>query len=369
MYTKIKALSDSKLHSQAEILKKAFDTYTGLIETDKSLNYNFKTKSFLNNFVNFQVATKIGLGFATIPNVTQTFISTALRLGYSPFFKGSFKVLKDREYIESIKKYSGAGSIEMHNIIVGFQSGQGTKLGRLADATTKLFGFQGINKVNKLVSAYSALEAAKGWQKQATLKPKTLRQARKRDIAIRNLREMGVKDLNMKMSAKTMAKVMYEFSRDAQLQKNVFLEPSFFAKAGFASYPTYDNVEDISENEIDSLLTDFSTPFDERYPFTGSGTDTSGLRVDTAGKGMKDSTGNVSGDIEKLKTSNIYNQLGNKTEAQKKQMVDKVLGRDVPLQEMRGIISKLGVQTRIVDPVKSLKSLIPRGVDKDYVRR
>ena len=50
-------------------------------------------------------------------------------------------------------------------------------------------------------------------------------------------------------------------------------------------------------------------------------------------------------------------------------MVDKVLGRDVPLQEMRGIISKLGVQTRIVDPVKSLKSLIPRGVDKDYVRR
>ena len=229
MYTKIKALSDSKLHSQAEILKKAFDTYTGLIETDKSLNYNFKTKSFLNNFVNFQVATKIGLGFATIPNVTQTFISTALRLGYSPFFKGSFKVLKDREYIESIKKYSGAGSIEMHNIIVGFQSGQGTKLGRLADATTKLFGFQGINKVNKLVSAYSALEAAKGWQKQATLKPKTLRQARKRDIAIRNLREMGVKDLNMKMSAKTMAKVMYEFSRDAQLQKNVFLEPSFFA--------------------------------------------------------------------------------------------------------------------------------------------
>ena len=140
-------------------------------------------------------------------------------------------------------------------------------------------------------------------------------------------------------------------------------------RAGFASYPTYDNVEDISENEIDSLLTDFSTPFDERYPFTGSGTDTSGLRVDTAGKGMKDSTGDVSGDIEKLKTSNIYNQLGNKTEAQKKQMVDKVLGRDVPLQEMRGIISKLGVQTRIVDPVKSLKSLIPRGVDKDYVRR
>tara|TARA_R100000995_G_C3484316_1_gene126214 strand:+ start:2862 stop:6578 length:3717 start_codon:yes stop_codon:yes gene_type:complete len=229
MYTKIRALSEKKLHKQAEILKKAFDTYTGIIETDKSLNYNYKTKSFLNNFVNFQVATKIGLGFATIPNITQTFISTALRLGYSPFFKGSLKSLQDKEYIKTIEKYTGTGTIEMHNIIIGFQSQQGTKLGRLADATTKAFGFQGINRVNKLVSAYSALEAAKIWQQQAKSQPKTLRQARRRDFAIRNLREMGVKDLTMKMTPKTMAKVMYEFARDAQLQKNVFLEPAFFA--------------------------------------------------------------------------------------------------------------------------------------------
>ena len=55
-------------------------------------------------------------------------------------------------------------------------------------------------------------------------------------------------------------------------------------RAGFANYPTYDNVEEIDDNVIDKLLTDFSTPFDERYPFTGSGTDTSKLRVDTAGK-------------------------------------------------------------------------------------
>jgi len=40
---------------------------------------------------------------------------------------------------------------------------------------------------------------------------------------------MGVKDLKMKMTPKTMARVMYEFSRDSQLQKNVFLEPAFFS--------------------------------------------------------------------------------------------------------------------------------------------
>jgi len=229
MYTKLQELRNKKLYEQEEILKKAFDTYTGIIETDKAYNYNFKTKSFLNNFVNFQVATKIGLGFATIPNITQTFISTALGLGYAPFFKGSLRALKDKKYIKDIEKYTGAGTIELHNIIVGFQSGQGTVLGRLADGITKLSQFQRMNRINKLISAYSALEAAKGWQKISQIKPKTLRQARRRDIAIRNLRQMGVKDLTMKMTPKTMAKVMHEFSRDSQLQKNVFLEPAFAA--------------------------------------------------------------------------------------------------------------------------------------------
>jgi len=229
MFTKLQALADKGLHTQAEILRKAFDTYTGLIETDPKLNYSFKVKSRLNDFVNFQVATKIGLGFATIPNITQTFISSALWLGYAPFFKGSFKALTDKQYRADIKKNSGAGTLELHNIIVGFQSGQGSKLGRMADFTTKLFGFQGINRVNKLVSAYSVFEAAKGWQKIAVSKPRTLRQAKKRDIAIRNLREMGVKDLSMKMTAKSMGRVMSEFSKNTQLQRNVFLEPSFAA--------------------------------------------------------------------------------------------------------------------------------------------
>mgnify|MGYP003137351466 CR=1 FL=1 len=228
MYTKIKALRDKGLGKQAEILSRAFDTYTGLIEVDKDYNHSYRVKNFLNDFVNFQVATKIGLGFATIPNITQTFISTALKLGYAPFFKGTFKAIKDKEYRDDIKKNSGAGTLELHSMVVGFQPEQVTKLGKLADGLTKVFGFQGINRVNKLVSAYTALEAAKNWQKVAKMKPTTVRQARRRSFAIRNLREMGIKDIDKPMTAKTMGKVMYEFSRDAQLQKNIFLEPSFF---------------------------------------------------------------------------------------------------------------------------------------------
>jgi len=229
MYTLLKALDGKKLHTQAEMLRKAFDTYTGLIETDPKYNWNFKAKNYLNEFVNFQVATKIGLGFAVIPNVTQTLVSTALKLGYAPVTKGTFKYLTDKQFRKDVKEYTGAGALEIYSLIVGYQSGQTSTMSKFAEFTTKTFGFQGINRVNKIVSAYSALEAAKGWKALSTAKPKTLRQAKKRDMAIRNLREMGVKDLNMKMTPKTMARVMYEFSRDSQLQKNVFLEPSFAA--------------------------------------------------------------------------------------------------------------------------------------------
>jgi len=229
MYTLLKALDGKKLHTQAEMLRKAFDTYTGLIETDPKYNWNFKAKNYLNEFVNFQVATKIGLGFAVIPNVTQTLVSTALKLGYAPVMKGTFKYLTDKQFRKDVKEYTGAGALEIYSLIIGYQSGQTSTMSKFAEFTTKTFGFQGINRVNKIVSAYSALEAAKGWKALSTAKPKTLRQAKKRDMAIRNLREMGVKDLNMKMTPKTMARVMYEFSRDSQLQKNVFLEPSFAA--------------------------------------------------------------------------------------------------------------------------------------------
>ena len=229
MFTLIRALDNKKLHPQAEMLRKAFDTYTGLIETDPRYNWNFRAKNILNEFVNFQVATKIGLGFAVIPNVTQTMVSTALKLGYGPVMKGTFKYLTDKQFRKDIREYTGANTLEIHSLISGYQSGQASTMSKFAELTTSVFQFQNINRVNKIVAAFSALEAAKGWTNIAKSKPKTARQAQKRDIAIRNLRQMGVKDLSMKMTPKTMAKVMYEFSRDSQLQKNVFLEPAFAA--------------------------------------------------------------------------------------------------------------------------------------------
>ena len=118
-------------------------------------------------------------------------------------------------------------------MIAGFQPQNQSKLGLMADKLTAVTQFQRINRINKLVSAYTSLEAVKTWQKSAQIKPKTLRQARRRDFAIRNLRELGITDFNQKITPKNVAKAMYEFSSSTQLQKNVFLEPNFLTTLSF----------------------------------------------------------------------------------------------------------------------------------------
>lgn len=61
-------------------------------------------------------------------------------------------------------------------------------------------------------------------------------------------------------------------------------------EATYGEYPTYDNVEDIDNDEIDKLIADFSTPFTERYPFSLSENTTmvssESPEVQTAGKSM-----------------------------------------------------------------------------------
>jgi len=230
VYNKLNALGKTPgAGKQAEMMRKAFDALTGLIETDKNYNYNPRAKSILNSFVNINVATKIGLGFATIPNLTQTFISSALSLGYGPIFKSAYKAITDKNYRKAIKDYSGAGNLELHQILSGFQPLKTSLTSKIADRITRLSGFQSINRLNKFVSASAAYESLKVWQKLATSKPQTARQAQRRDFAIQNMRQMGVKDINKKITVKNAAEAMYAFSRDSQLQKNILREPNAFS--------------------------------------------------------------------------------------------------------------------------------------------
>lgn len=224
VYDKIKTLKDMGGRNEAELLYKAINAFTGTIELDRKYNWSPKTKGILNDLVNFQVATKIGLGFATIPNLTQPFISSVLKAGYSPFFKGTYRMVTDKEYRGAIKQYAGSGSLELHQMVAGFNPAEVGWTSWMADKITKASGFQGINKINKIVSAYTGYEAALKWQKIA----QTSKVKARRDWAKSNLKSMGITDVKKKLTQENMSRAMYEFSRDTQLQKNVFREPAFF---------------------------------------------------------------------------------------------------------------------------------------------
>ena len=232
LYSKIHAIREMGGVNEAELLYKAINSFTGAIENDLRYNWNPKSKRVLNDLVNFQVATKIGLGFATIPNLTQSFISSILKTGYAPFFKGTYKMITDKKYREAIKEYSGAGSLELQAMLAGFNPADASFSSRVADRITRYSGFQGINRINKFVASYTAYEAALKWQKIA----KTTKIKARKDWAISNLKGMRIEDVNKKITKKNMARAMFEFSRDTQLQKNVFREPAFFNDPRFQPF-------------------------------------------------------------------------------------------------------------------------------------
>ena len=232
VFGKIKALKDLGGHNEAEGLYKAIGSITGALEVDRRYNWSPKTKGIFNDLVNIQVATKIGLGFATIPNLTQSFISSVLKAGYGPFIKGSYKMITDKQYRKNISRYSGANSLELQQMLAGFNPSDMSFTAKMADRITYYSGFQGINKFNKLVSAYTGYEAALKWQRIA----KTSKVATRREWAKSNLKQLGVDNINQKITQKGLAGAMYEFSRDTQLQRNVFREPLFFNDPRFQPF-------------------------------------------------------------------------------------------------------------------------------------
>ena len=82
-----------QLSESSRLLKQLFSASTNKIEIDPSYNWKTPTaRKFWGDIVDFQIGTKIGLGFATIPNITQTFISTAIRTGYKPLAQSLYNL-------------------------------------------------------------------------------------------------------------------------------------------------------------------------------------------------------------------------------------------------------------------------------------
>tara|TARA_Y100000401_G_scaffold117233_1_gene125240 strand:- start:72 stop:4055 length:3984 start_codon:yes stop_codon:yes gene_type:complete len=225
---------ETKVFAQeADVLDKLYKIYSNNIELDPS--YNWKSagvRRAWREIVDFEIGTKIGLGFATVPNLTQLSISTAVKTGYYPVIKGMYKLSTSSEYRKLIKQ-SGVTNISLYQTLAGLNPSD-SFMGKFAEGATWLSGFKKINEINQLVSSAAAKEWIDMLQPIAQGKG-TGRFKARRNWARQNLRDMGVTDIN-NITNRQKSESMYKFARDTQLQRNILEEPLVFNDPRFRPF-------------------------------------------------------------------------------------------------------------------------------------
>ena len=222
---------------EQEALNRAYHSFTGMIEFNPNFNYTKTWKNFYQQATNFMVATKIGLGFASIPNLTQSMISTAVKHGYTPMIKGIARMYFDKPFQRRLLKSVGQTNNDMMKSMFGLDMTDAGLLSKFAEKTTQL-GFNQINSFNyKLAAAtqYEALLAhqrhalGKGLGRNRLAKERALKELRKYGFSAKeNLNVYGKgKGVASSQTKTKIMKAMHEFARDSQLQRNVLNDPYF----------------------------------------------------------------------------------------------------------------------------------------------
>jgi hypothetical protein len=231
---------DLKLQKQfsdsARLVDHLFKSATNKIEIDPSYNWKTSTaRNFWSDVVDFQIGTKIGSGFATIPNITQTMISTATRTGYRPLMKAMYKLSTSQKYRDDIRK-SGVSNLSVFQMISNLEPTD-RLMSRFADMTTRATQFQRVNQYNQILSAAASREWISALRKTANGKSALLdvgvklpqllggKRLNRRQWAIDTLKELGITDYKKAPTERQLLESMYKFSRDSQLQRNVLTEP------------------------------------------------------------------------------------------------------------------------------------------------
>ena len=201
------------------------------------------TKNLLTDLTNFQVGTKIGLGFAVIPNISQITISTALKIGYGPLINGFRNYHFDKNYRKLFDSIS-YNYTDLFAQTFGFdtRTREGI-MSKFAQKTTdRFFGiipgfsFNKINEINFKMTAIGSYEHLLNLQKTATGKNIKSRIPKEKVKAIAELRKQGFDNFDKinldlkkgKVSPENYRKIQsyaFRFARDFQLQKSVLQDP------------------------------------------------------------------------------------------------------------------------------------------------
>jgi len=203
---------------QAKLATQLLEMWTGKYDREHGLIGGARTLADIG--VSAEFATKIGLGTATVPNLTQFLISIYPIVGGIRFMKGGIK-LTDAAYRGKSIRASGATIPTAVRAFAGYEP-HGF-WGKVSDVLSKTSGFYGINKLNQYLGAATADVFITDLMNIA----KTSGYQRRRAWAKSWLEKFHI-DPSAKLTTQQRLEAMYRFATDSQLQKNVLNDPVLF---------------------------------------------------------------------------------------------------------------------------------------------
>ena len=221
-------LIDKANKNDAEIIRELHHHVMGDIAYKRAYNFNPSVKNFLQKAVEWETATKIGLGTASAMNLSQFTISSALSAGYWRFGKGAYKYYTDKEFRRQVDA-SGADLYKYVNELMEI-SAQSALSKKLVMKLTDISQFNRINSYNNILAAASARVFVDDLVAVVSGKRNILNpgQMGSKKWAKATLIKMGVDPSQIKkgkVEESTMLNVLAKFATDTQLQKNVLNDP------------------------------------------------------------------------------------------------------------------------------------------------
>jgi hypothetical protein len=259
-------------HDAVEMIVKTFTgEYNYMVE-------NPLTESF-QSLSNLEMMGKISLGQAFIPNLTQSFISTAVEQGFGSFFKATVRLFTDADFRKRAKAesgsailtsldelFTGASALELGarekmktnaptaDYVRDWLKGEVKSKDFITFATKKTsFLFSKVNAMNQVLAAATAEEAAKkfakilkggdtfttllggkGWaadKRKAWATEKLRRLGLSPDDVLNNFDALqnGVYNTGAERAFKgKLLRGMKKFARQTQLQRDLMMDPIMF---------------------------------------------------------------------------------------------------------------------------------------------
>ncbi len=205
-----------------KVMRKALSMWSG--QYDVEFGLKGKLRNIADVHAAFQVATKIGMGFAPLLNTTQWIISFMPKVGFWRTLNSGVRLF-DPNFRKALRSTGILRNSDMQALamVLGRESISrvgGFDVGRLAQFISKWSGFTGINRLNNYWAA-SAIDS---------IIPKWLEQARgtgrSAELAQKSLRDLRI-DWKKPLTEKNRSRAIFDFATKSQLQRNVFEEPAF----------------------------------------------------------------------------------------------------------------------------------------------